>query len=370
LGAEAVGRRERTIVEIEVRPVDFPLTEPFAISTGAPEFARNVLVRITLDDGTQGYGEAAPFEAVSGETQAGSLAALHLIADELTGRDAAAWRPLASHLADVARDAPAARCAAEQAVIDALARHARMPLPNLFGGPVGSLSTDLTIPASDIDHAVLSAEHAYRLGFRTVKVKAGAEPWEADVERLAALSSAVPQLTMIVDANGGFAADEARGLLTALRRRGIGLRLLEQPVPADDTATLGQLQHEFGVPVCADEAARSPADVLRLAGSGGVDVINVKVMKCGVTQALDMIAIARAGNMSCMIGGMVETAVSMSFSAALAMAYGDVFTFVDLDTPLFMADAGISGGIRYAGPAISFPDSFVGTGVDASAHFE
>ena len=64
------------IVSVEADPIDIQLTEPFAIAGAAPTVAANVLVRITLADGTVGMGEAAPFEAVSGETQRGSLAAI------------------------------------------------------------------------------------------------------------------------------------------------------------------------------------------------------------------------------------------------------------------------------------------------------
>ena len=64
------------ITELTAEPLDLPLTEPFAISTGAQHVAHNVLVRLTLADGTTGLGEAAPFTAVSGETQQRTLASI------------------------------------------------------------------------------------------------------------------------------------------------------------------------------------------------------------------------------------------------------------------------------------------------------
>ena len=57
------------IAAIDVFDADLALIEPFGIATGAQVVARNVFVRITLADGAQGWGEAAPFPAVNGETR-------------------------------------------------------------------------------------------------------------------------------------------------------------------------------------------------------------------------------------------------------------------------------------------------------------
>ena len=70
-----------------------------------------------------------------------------------------------------------------------------------------------------------------------------------------------------------------------------------------------------------------------------------------------------------MIGGMVETAVSMTFSAAVAAASYPFFTYIDLDTPLLMPRKFVRGGMRYSGPTVYLPGHALGTGVDAAAHF-
>ena len=50
--------------KVEFRPGDVPITDPFVVATGARTIAENVFLRITLDNGAQGYGEAAPFPEV------------------------------------------------------------------------------------------------------------------------------------------------------------------------------------------------------------------------------------------------------------------------------------------------------------------
>jgi L-Ala-D/L-Glu epimerase len=365
----AAAERARMIARLDMAPITVRLTESFAISKGAVAAAQNVLVRVVLQDGSAGYGEAAPFEAITGETQASTLTALQGMAATVTGRDAAGWRVLAADLRGLAPEAAAARCAVEQAVVDALARHLGLSLPAFLGGFPRELSTDVTIPVGDVRHSVESAHHAVDSGFTTVKIKVGAEDWELDVARVVAISQATPGLSIIVDGNAGFSRPQAHKFLRGVTKAGAAVILVEQPVAAPDIAGLAELEREHGIPVCADESVRSPADAIRVVKMGGISAVNVKLMKCGVADALDIISVARSAGMTGMIGGMVETAVSMTFSAAVAAASHPFFAYIDLDTPLLMPRRFVRGGMRYSGPAIHLPGHAAGTGVNATDHF-
>src|SRR5436853_5638610 len=84
----------RTIQSVTIEPLNIPLLEPFTIATGSVSEARNVLITITLDDGSVGYGESAPFSPSTGETQETALAAARGCAALIEGKDAAHWRTL------------------------------------------------------------------------------------------------------------------------------------------------------------------------------------------------------------------------------------------------------------------------------------
>jgi len=107
-------------------------------------------------------------------------------------------------------------------------------------------------------------------------------------------------------------------------------------VPKEDLEGMAEVSRKGGVPVAADEAAASPRDVHRLARSRAADVVNIKLMKCGVREALETDRIARAAGLGLMIGGMVESYLAMGCAAHLAAGFGG-FNFVDLDTPLWFA---------------------------------
>jgi L-alanine-DL-glutamate epimerase-like enolase superfamily enzyme len=66
---------------------------------------------------------------------------------------------------------------------------------------------------------------------------------------------------------------------------------------------------------------------------------------------MEMAFAARAHGLGLMIGGMVESDVTMSLSAHLAAGLGG-FGWVDLDTPLWIKNSPVVGGYSRTGPRI------------------
>ncbi len=176
--------------------------------------------------------------------------------------------------------------------------------------------------------------------------------------------STTPHLARRSSSTGtaGSAADAAIRLARALDARGIHPILFEQPVPKDDWRGLAEVARSCGFPVAADESAASTADVLRIAETRAAHVINVKPMKAGLVEAMEIALVARAAGLGLMIGGMVEGKMAMSASACLAAGMGG-FAFVDLDTPLFLADDPFEGGYAQNGEQIDLTPIALGHGV-------
>ena len=61
------------VTKVEIWPVDIPITDPFVVATGQLVTAQNLFIRITLKDGSCGYGEVAPFPDVTSPCQMASL---------------------------------------------------------------------------------------------------------------------------------------------------------------------------------------------------------------------------------------------------------------------------------------------------------
>jgi L-alanine-DL-glutamate epimerase-like enolase superfamily enzyme len=351
------------IVEVTAQDLDIALREPFGIATGAQAAARNLLIRVRLAGGAVGWGEAAPFEAVNGETREGARAAVEAVRARLEGWDARAWRPLGAWLAREIPGAASARCALETAVLDALGRALGLPLWVLFGGSGTVLETDLTVTTGTPEAARAAAARLERDGFRTLKLKVGGVPLGDDLARVEAVVTAAPSCGLLLDANGAMASvDDAVQLVEAARRAGGTVVLFEQPMGRHEGAAMREVASRARVPVAADEGASSAADVVRIAHEQSAQAVNLKIMKSGVVEALEMAAAARTHGLGLMVGGMVESVMAMSTSASLAAGQGG-FQWVDLDTPLFMAENPLEGGYVQQGPRIDVRGIAAGHGV-------
>jgi L-Ala-D/L-Glu epimerase / N-acetyl-D-glutamate racemase len=354
-----------TVTSVDATTLDMPLTEPFAIAKGAPAVAANVLVRITLADGTMGLGESAPFTAVSGETQAGSLAAVESVRSSLMGQDVRRYRTLSLRLGEALATEPSARCGLEMAILDAFTRHLRVPLWAFFGGRGTELDTDMTITAGDTRHAAAAAVACLGRGISTLKIKIGAGSPATDADRIAAVHRAAPGATLLADANAGYTPEQAERFLAELDERQVPLALFEQPVDRErwlEFAAIARSRKGKRVAICADESVRSAADALELIRAGAIDAVNIKPMKCGIVEALAIWNVATAAGLELMIGGMLESVLAMSFSTHLAAGLGG-FAYVDLDTPMFIADHPFSGGFEQEGARLSVARIEAGHGV-------
>ena len=349
------------ITELAVEPLDIPLYEPFAISTGAVTSARNALIRVTLADGTVGLGEAAPFPPSGGETQETALAAIRGMASLVVGADAAVWRPLAATLTSSFEHQATARAGVEMAVLDALARSCGIPLAQLFGGAESSVETDITIPIQEPEHmAGLAREYAER-GARTLKLKVGTTPRD-DLRRVLAIQRAVPDCELMLDGNQGFSATGALELVRLLDDAGVRPVLFEQPVHRHDIDGLRFVTERASIPIAADESVHSAADALRIAQAGAANIVNIKLMKSGVVEALDIAAVCRAAHLGLMVGAMMESRLAIAFAAHLVAGLGG-FRFIDLDTPMLLAEDPFEGGFTQEGMVYALDLSRAGHGV-------
>jgi L-Ala-D/L-Glu epimerase len=319
------------------RPLDVPMKQSFGIAGGAQERASNVLVVVELEDGTKGFGEAAPFPAFNGETQEAALTALDRTLPLLVGHDATEQIELDGLPAS-------ARCAIETAIVDARARAEGVPLHRYFGGACETLVTDVTIVTGSVEDAARDAR-AYR-EFRTLKIKVGGRGVDHDVNRVLAIREARRDAILMLDANGGFSVEEALALCSALAARDVPLAQFEQPIAPGDWTALAEVRSKTGLRIAIDESVSRASDVDAAARHRAADAVNVKIMKSGIHEAIAIARAAERAGIDRMIGGLVETRLAMGTSACIAAGLGG-FLVVDLDTPLFLAADPFRGGIRY-----------------------
>ena len=340
-----------SVKKIEAWPVDLPLKATFVVATGAMDVARNIFVRVTLQDGTIGYGEVAPFPDISGEDQTGCLAAFPTAAQVLLGQPATHFRRMSKQLLDVTQSFPSLRCGLETALLDALCRATGIPLWGLWGGAdVRIRETDVTLPIGATDGVVATALDWYQKGFQILKMKVGQDV-EEDIRRVEAVAAACQQASFVFDANQGYTFEQARAFMLAMERLHIPVQAFEQPIHRDHIGEMVMLKNQGTIPLAADESLRSIDDARQLIQQKAVDMFNVKITKCGVMESVRIVELAQASGVRLMIGGMVESRVAMGCSWSMVLGLGG-FELLDLDMPLLLSVDPIEGGYQYKGSSL------------------
>lgn len=163
---------------------------------------------------------------------------------------------------------------------------------------------------------------------QAIKVKLTGE-LGLDIERVAAIRAARPDVWLGVDANQGFTLEDLDPLVDALSAHRVSL--LEQPLKRGREADLEG--YRCPIPIAADESALGLDDVPGLVGR--FDVINIKLDKCGgLTEALLIADEAKRQGLGVMVGNMVGTSLAM----APAFVVGQHCDVVDLDGPTFLTE--------------------------------
>ena len=149
-----------------------------------------------------------------------------------------------------------------------------------------------------------------------------------DMPRLEAVRKGAPNSEIIVDANEGWDAEVYSQLAPQLVR--LGVKLVEQPLPADEDDDLIGLPRPL--PICADESCHDRKSLEKLIGK--YDFVNIKLDKTGgLTEALLLKNKALEAGFKIMVGCMVGSSLAMAPATLIAQNA----TFVDLDGPLLLA---------------------------------
>lgn len=324
------------IERIDIAPLKAQLNQPFRIATGQHDTLDNLLVTLTLDDGTVGFGEAAVASHITGETLEKTQENLLIAAAALSGYPASDYLRISNWLHDSFPRNKSGVCAIEMALLDALTSQMRIPLWKIYGNSAKTLASDITIVIASLEESQHKTAEFYQQGFRSFKIKVGKD-MDLDFKRVQAVAKLAPQSSIILDANQGYDATQALQFLGSLEKAGIKIDLIEQPTAKGDIEGLKRIRKSSKVSVCADESASSIADVFLLIKEEAVDAINIKLMKTGLVHSFEIARLAKAHGLKLMMGGMMESNLAMTAAAHLAAGFGQ-FDFVDLDTPFFIED--------------------------------
>lgn len=346
------------IAKIELGEIRIPLVTPFKTALRTVDSVNDIIVRITADDGREGFGEAPATAVITGDTKGSIVTAIRdFIAPAITGMDIEDMDGIMDRMHKCIVKNTSAKAAVDMAVYDLYAKNLNRPLYKVLGGGQDSIETDITISVNDTEEMVRDSLRGVEQGFRILKIKVGKEGMK-DVERIAAIRQAVGKDIVIrVDANQGWQPKEAVRIIRSMEDKELDIDLVEQPVNAHDFEGMKYVTSQVFTPVLADESVFTPQDAIRLIQEGAADLINIKLMKTGgIYEALKICGIAESFGVECMTGCMLESKLAVSAAAHLAAAKG-IITRHDLDGPALCRTDPYEGGPVFEGPGITMTEA-------------
>ncbi|MBB6443294.1 dipeptide epimerase [Phycisphaera mikurensis] len=319
---------------MRLAPVSWPLVRPFRIARA--EYRTVEALRLELHDGRGNRGRS---EALGDDYHGESVASMRRQLEDSRARVEAGIQrvPL---IEDFPRGG--ARHLLDAALWDLEAKRSGVPAWRAAGiGEPRRRVTAFTVGLGDGEE--LAAELRRVAGFPLLKLKVGGDDPRPLIERVRRTH---PDAELILDANAAWSIAQLRSWLPALP--GLGVSLLEQPLPPGEDEALADLDH--AVPIAADESVDDTATLPPLIGR--YDAVNIKLDKAGgLTEALRLADAAGAAGLAVMVGCMGGSSLAMAPAAVLAQRA----RWIDLDGPLLQRED-VSPPIRYEAGWMGFPE--------------
>ncbi len=316
-------------VDLNFYPYELQLKHSFNLASMSRKATPGVQLELTIDSIT-GYGEAS-MPPYLGESVESVMLFLSKI-DPQRLADPFAFEDIHQYMDSIAPGNYAAKAAIDIALHDLTGKIMKQPWHRIYGlNPQNAPHTSFTI--SNDTPEELTRKLAESEPYSIIKVKMGVP---GDRELIEWIRNHTDR-PICVDVNQGWKSpEEALENIQWLAQRNV--LFIEQPLDKNDMEGHKWLKDRSPLPIIADEAVQTSADIPQLANA--YHGINIKLMKCGgLHDAYRMAVLAKGLGMKVMIGCMTETSCAVSAAAQLA----PLADWVDLDGNLLIANDKFQG---------------------------
>jgi O-succinylbenzoate synthase len=314
-----IDNRPMRVESAVLRHVEMPLKFRFRTSFGETSVKKFLLLELR-GEGQSGWGECVaeegPFYSPETLSTARPILTAYLLPLVL-GKDVAS--PAAfDDAARRVRGNRMAKATVECALRDLFTRAAGVPLGKSLRGTREAIEVGVSLGISATpSETVENVRKHVAQGYRRIKLKIGPG---CDIDRLAAVREAFPDVPLTVDANAAYTLADADTLRSL---DAFGLDYIEQPLHHEDLVAHAELAKTLKTPICLDESIRSEADAKAAIQLGACRVFNVKIGRVGGHgEAVRIHDAARSAGVPVWCGGMLEAGVGRAHNVALASLPG------------------------------------------------
>lgn len=357
-----------TIERIETFPVRYLSVLPFRFLDGPTGTGRPaVLVKITADNGSIGWGESVPVPRWSYETLEASVHAIDTyLTPVLTGHnpfDLKGIKELMSReiAPSFTTGMPITKSGIDMALHDLMGKITGRNIAELWGRTTGEeIVLSWTISTTDLGEAEDLVKKGLEKGYRHFNLKVGPDP-AYDLKLVERVKQIVPDSFLWADANGGY--DLSTALDAAPRLADAGVPVLEQPIPISQITGYRRLVAQGALPIIVDEGMVSPAQVLEFIKLDCLDGVAMKPARTGgLLSARQQIELLGHAGLQFLGSGLTDPDVSLAASLILFSAY-DLSYPAALNGPQFLAESIITEPFRPVNGKVRVPQG-AGLGVE------
>ncbi|MEM0134482.1 MAG: enolase C-terminal domain-like protein [Thermoplasmatales archaeon] len=308
------------ISSVNVIAVDLPLIGKYRNSLGVKDKVSSVVLILKTDGGICGFSSIEPdMPSYSEET---TYNIRDIIRKEfvpiLTGDDPFYTRSIMDKLNRSVYGHYMSKALVETAILDLRSKMLGQSVQKMIGGKVhDKLSVIGWIGLGKVDVIKDKLESMLSEGFRCIKIKIGPEI-ELDLDMLKAIRKEYGHdFAIRVDANQCMTRKTALRFIE--RAENLELEHIEQPVNRLDFSSMSFLNNRSSIPIMADESVVTRQDLLRLIQEEAASIVKLKVMRSGgIFETLNMISLAEAGGIDCIIGNGFSSSVGTQIEATVA----------------------------------------------------
>jgi L-alanine-DL-glutamate epimerase-like enolase superfamily enzyme len=269
------------IARVDVYGYDLTYVHGTYVMSGGREIVSlpSTVVRITADDGSEGFGETCPLGAAylpaHGE---GARAALRELAPAVLGLDPCEPAIVNDALDSALLGHAYAKSAIDVACWDLLGKATGQPACVLLGGRrQASFPLYIAVPLGPAAEMAAYVTARRAEGIHQFQLKLGADPHDDAVRVRAVLDATTDEDIVIADANGGWRLQDA--VVAARLLEGLDRVFFEQPCPTLEECLY--VRARTTLPMVLDEVITDAGAFLRAFHAGGMEAINLKISKVG-----------------------------------------------------------------------------------------
>jgi L-alanine-DL-glutamate epimerase-like enolase superfamily enzyme len=297
------------IEKVNVYHVSIPFSGEFSHSRKKGFSAENTVVEVIVDhERIRGYGEGAPRDYVTGESQMSIASDIK----KFVKRPTFPWHletvsQIWAFIDDISygKEHNAAVCAIETSLLDAFGRHQKKPIIDYFKKKffTDTIQYGAAIPLSNNSRIDEICRLIKRLKIEQLRVKVGKDFQQNKNAIIKARQIFGDNCELRIDVNGAWDRNLALQHVDLIKDYNISV--VEQPMAPrnPDIAALAEALEENHTLLMADESVCCPLDLEHIIQEGHYRMVNVRLSKCGgFRNSLKIIDLLRKNGLHFQVG--------------------------------------------------------------------